>query len=58
MPTLPKMFRPVTRNTLIFLFGLILSAKIGIIIDGIYTLYGVRYKSSVSLIEIVQMYLM
>ena len=23
MPTLPKVFRPVTRNTLIFLFGLI-----------------------------------
>ena len=22
VPTLPKMFRPVTRNTLIFLFGL------------------------------------
>ena len=35
VPTLPKIFRPVTRNTLIFLFGLnrieqnIIVAKVG-----------------------------
>ena len=39
VPTLPKIFRPVTRNTHIFLFGLIIILSLGLNMCFVNTTY-------------------